>query len=186
MNLFLDTATEDFCLILFDDNFNVIDNVFITDQKKKVDLIISSTEQILAKNSLKIQDIKGLYTNIGPGFFTGIRSSFIYFRTIALMLKTHFFVTNSFALLQKQFSDASELYLDAQGKKMYFLKPSQNINSIDVFDSIKVVDLDLSKLQKIDFQKLTQNFAFYKDCFKETDPMSVEPQYVKKPQIGGN
>ncbi|WP_036452072.1 hypothetical protein [Mycoplasma buteonis] len=182
MNVYLDTATEDFVLILFDDNFKVLDSVLLQGYKKKVQLITEQFEMLLNKNKLKVQDITGLYTNLGPGFFTGVRSSLVYFRTISLLTGAKTFFTNSFKLLKNQKPDLEMLILDAQGNKKYCFE-TKNIfydeNTIQVLETEQVA-------MKIDYQAIINNFANYKNCFEEILAMQAEPLYIKKPQIGGH
>ncbi|WP_426461214.1 tRNA (adenosine(37)-N6)-threonylcarbamoyltransferase complex dimerization subunit type 1 TsaB [Mycoplasma hafezii] len=180
MNIYLDTATEDFVLILFDDNFNVIDSTLMQGYKKKVHLITEQFEELLIRNNLEVQNLKGLYTNIGPGFFTGVRSSLVYFQTISLMTNIPMYITNSFALLQKQ-SENDILVLDAQGGKKYLF----NTKNTNVNEQTVTVENSELPVQKINFENIIHNFVKYQDCFLQKEAMDIEPLYIKKPQIGG-
>ncbi|UWV93494.1 hypothetical protein NW062_06150 [Mycoplasmopsis cynos] len=61
MNIFLDTATTDFVLILFTNEFKVIDYVHYKNYKKKVELIVDEFKYILQKNNINIGDIKAFH-----------------------------------------------------------------------------------------------------------------------------
>ncbi|MCU9939638.1 hypothetical protein NW739_02450 [Mycoplasmopsis felis] len=63
-NIYLDTTNTDFALFLFNENFEILDKVIYKDLKKKVDIIPTEFENLLKRNNIKIELIKGLYTNI--------------------------------------------------------------------------------------------------------------------------
>ncbi|RIV16743.1 tRNA (adenosine(37)-N6)-threonylcarbamoyltransferase complex dimerization subunit type 1 TsaB [Mycoplasmopsis gallopavonis] len=181
MNIFLDTATSDFVLILFDNNFQVHDFFILENFKKKVDYIPEYFETFLSKNNLKVNDLSGLYTNLGPGFFTGARTSLVYLRTIAMALNLPLYFTNSFSILMKQ-NFNQKLYLDAQGNKLYEFdvqnkKPNQT--------NVLVISKENQKIDQIDYHQMVVNFKDYQDVFETSELLKIEPLYIKKPQIGG-
>ncbi|QNM93947.1 hypothetical protein H9M94_01590 [Mycoplasma sp. Pen4] len=185
MNLYLDTSYEDFVLVLFDNNFKVVDYILLQGYKKKVNLITAEFSKILDKNNLDIDKLGSLYTNIGPGFFTGVRSSLVFLRTIALVNHNKMFITTTLDLLRQQYPSNSKFHTDAQGKKIYEY-------NLDIFDennyaeAIKVIHAsDEIALDKVDYQEVINNFANYKNCFIEMPSMEIEPLYIKEPQIGG-
>lgn len=181
MNIYLDTATEDFVLFLFNDKFEIIDKIILKGYRKKVELITNEYYNILTRNNLQTVDLAAFYTNIGPGFFTGVRSSLVFFRTIAMVLNKKIFYCNTFAILEKQTND-EDLFLDAQGNKQYFYKRSSS--SIANEKTIKVIDA-AKQSHKIDFEQMAANFPSYKDIFQTDELLKIEPLYIKKPQIGG-
>ncbi|QGZ97955.1 tRNA (adenosine(37)-N6)-threonylcarbamoyltransferase complex dimerization subunit type 1 TsaB [Mycoplasma sp. NEAQ87857] len=184
MNLYLDTATEDFVLVLFNDDFEVIDHVLYLNYRKKVDLIVNECLNMMKKHNLEYKDLNGLYTNIGPGFFTGVRASLVFFRTIALLTKVPLFTTTSFDILLKQ-NNQSILTLDAQGNKMYFFDKEMYQKNNDIKKSITVKTKDQTVIDKINYQSMIDNFKLYKDIFnQETNALLTEPLYIKSPQIG--
>ncbi|ADE19975.1 tRNA (adenosine(37)-N6)-threonylcarbamoyltransferase complex dimerization subunit type 1 TsaB [Mycoplasma crocodyli] len=178
MKLFLDTSSEDFLLLLIDENNKIIDNIFYSSYKKKVNLIVDSFKEILKKNNFKVSDLSSLYTNIGPGFFTGTRSSLVFFRTLAMINKLDVYTCTSFDILEKQ-NQSENLYLDAQGGSAYhFKKSSKNIEVINNFEGI---------LNKINYNDLVINWDYYKNIFIKTDKknlLDLSVLYIKKPQIG--
>ncbi|WP_027121430.1 tRNA (adenosine(37)-N6)-threonylcarbamoyltransferase complex dimerization subunit type 1 TsaB [Mycoplasma leonicaptivi] len=186
MNIFLDTSSKDFVLVLFDDNFKVIDSILLTGYKKKVDLIPIKFEQILKNNNLDTQDIKSFYTNLGPGFFTGIRASLVFFRTIAMLLKKEIWTTNTLEILKTQNPNQEMFYLDAQGNKVYQMNVLEYQQTNDIYQAINVCENNDYSLNFVDYQNMIDNFFKYKNIFKKEDKLlDIEPFYIKKPQIGG-
>ncbi|WP_435130079.1 tRNA (adenosine(37)-N6)-threonylcarbamoyltransferase complex dimerization subunit type 1 TsaB [Mycoplasma sp. 6243] len=179
-NLFLDTTGKDFCIALFDLNFNLIKSVILENYKKKIDLIVKYFNDF----NIKINEINGLYINLGPGFFTGVRVGFVFFRTLALANNIDFYTTTTFELLMMQ-NDKDTFYTDAQGKKVYFFDKQMFLKTEDIFESTKVIDAtDNITLDNINYQKVISKFLAYQHIFTKKHPLEVEPTYIKKPQIG--
>lgn len=184
MNIFLDTATSDFILILFDNNFKIMDKIFIQGYKKKVDLIVEQFKLILERNNLQTSNIHSFYTNLGPGFFTGVRASLIYLRTIALFQKQKFYTTNSFEILKIANNLSCDMILDAQGGKVFVLK-SEDFGKDNYINLVSVHENNSSTAFSINYEYLVENFKKFKHIFKEEkNLLGVTPFYIKKPQIG--
>ncbi|SJZ54147.1 tRNA (adenosine(37)-N6)-threonylcarbamoyltransferase complex dimerization subunit type 1 TsaB [Mycoplasmopsis verecunda] len=183
MNVYLDTSSEDFVLVLFNQEFQVLDFILLEGYKKKVELITNEFAKILQRNNLQIKDLTGLYTNIGPGFFTGVRSSLVFFRTLALLNKIDLYITTTLDILHLQHSD-KVLFTDAQGHKLYQYNFEQ-FNGSNYKNVISVVDKTNQEVVGINFKSMIQNFTQYKDLFIFKEPMNIEVLYIKQPQIGG-
>ncbi|WAM09313.1 hypothetical protein ONA24_04490 [Mycoplasmopsis cynos] len=96
----------------------------------------------MQKNNINIGDIKAFYTNLGYGFFTGIRSSLIFLRTIALILNQKIYTTNTFEILNFINNDKKDFILDAQGQKYFFL----TYNDFDSKDYLKKLKYLINKI----------------------------------------
>lgn len=182
MYFYLDTTSRDFVLALYDKDFNLIDSVYLREYPKKVHLIVSEFQKMIEKNEVSFDQILGLMTNLGPGYFTGVRSSLVFFRTLAMTWNVPIFTINSFEILVQQKPLQKQYYLDAQGSKLFYYENKfdvVDVNKIDVIDSIEV------EIDKIDFNHLIQNMVQYLEKFdKNTDVLDIKPLYVKQPQIG--
>ncbi|WP_025755136.1 tRNA (adenosine(37)-N6)-threonylcarbamoyltransferase complex dimerization subunit type 1 TsaB [Mycoplasmopsis cricetuli] len=185
MIIFLDTTASDFIMILLDQNFKVIDSIYLQNYKKKVELITSQFDFILQKNNLQVDEIKQFYINKGPGFFTGVRSSLVFVRTIALWNQIPIYTTNSFLILQKQ-KTQNEYFIQANKFKKYHITNDNLIknNYFNLKDKIAIVENNLDA-NLINYQDLIDNFVKYKNIFYLEETMKIEPLYISKPQIGG-
>ncbi|WP_416738586.1 tRNA (adenosine(37)-N6)-threonylcarbamoyltransferase complex dimerization subunit type 1 TsaB [Mycoplasma sp. 005V] len=183
MNVYLDTSSEDFVLVLFDQEFKVLDFILLEGYKKKVQLITEQFALLLERNHLEIQQLTGLYTNVGPGFFTGIRSSLVFFRTLALLNNIPMYRTTSMDILQIQHPHTAILYSDAQGNKLY--QYNYNIDSNNFHDKITVVENNNQELTKINFVRMINDFSLYQSIFSFQETIEIEALYIKQPQIGG-
>nr|WP_307930059.1 hypothetical protein [Mycoplasmopsis bovis] len=70
--------------------------------QKKVELIPLSVSEMLNSLSLTIDDFNEFYTNLGPGYFTGVRISLVYLRTIATIKKVIIFTISTMQILSIQ------------------------------------------------------------------------------------
>ncbi|MCS4536951.1 tRNA (adenosine(37)-N6)-threonylcarbamoyltransferase complex dimerization subunit type 1 TsaB [Mycoplasma sp. CSL7475-4] len=183
MKMFIDTTGDSFVLGLFDDNNYCIDSILIENVPKKVDLLTSSTEKILKNNNIDINQISDFYLNLGPGYFTGVRISLVYVRTIALITGANIHTTSSMQLLQKQLPTKPEFIINASGSKVYLYK---NINKTFDPKNIEILDNDELNFDVINYTDIINNFNKYIELFTENDNLiDIEPYYIKKPQIGG-
>lgn len=90
MNVFLDTTSKDLLLVLFDNNYKVIWKSYYESEVKKVNLIVNEFQKMLQENNLQVSQIQKLYTNVGPGYFTGVRSAIVFFKNFSIVTKYWF------------------------------------------------------------------------------------------------
>ncbi|EFF41357.1 tRNA (adenosine(37)-N6)-threonylcarbamoyltransferase complex dimerization subunit type 1 TsaB [Mycoplasmopsis alligatoris] len=179
MKVFLDTASEDFILFLINNNNEIVDKICYFGYKKKVNLIVDSYKELLEKNNLIPALIEEYYTNIGPGFFTGIRSSLVFLRTFAMVFNKPIYVCNSFDILELQ-KEENYLTLDAQGNAIYYYDKTKK--------TINVLSDSNLEVMKVDYIKVENDWAKYLKVFKKieaNDLLKIQPLYIKKPQLGG-
>ncbi|WP_027332903.1 tRNA (adenosine(37)-N6)-threonylcarbamoyltransferase complex dimerization subunit type 1 TsaB [Mycoplasmopsis gallinarum] len=181
--LYLDTANDDFVIALFDEKYCKIADYVLTNYQKKVKLIPEYFLKILREHKLSVNNFDEFFTNLGPGFFTGVRISLVFLRTIALFLKANLKTISSFQILAKQNPDQSKLFINASGNKIYVYKPNTNFfNEKDILIELNEANYSINK---IDYEEFLNNFATYLPLFKSySDLMQIEPYYVKMPQIG--
>lgn len=184
MKVYLDTATEDFFVALFDDNYSLIDKIHLENYRKKVSLIPEQFSELLNRNSLSVTQIDQFITNVGPGFFTGVRSGMVFFRTISMQLNKIFSTISTFEILYEQNNKLDVIFLDAQGDKLYKFD-SKSYGQKNIKELIEVVDKDENiKISKINFEHISKNFQNYQKYFNNQKPLKQEVLYIKKPQIG--
>ncbi|QZE12156.1 tRNA (adenosine(37)-N6)-threonylcarbamoyltransferase complex dimerization subunit type 1 TsaB [Mycoplasma sp. Ms02] len=185
MNIFIDTTNDDFYISLFSDDFVVYDYTHLVGYKKKVDLIADQFENILKRNNLEIDQINCFYTNIGPGYFTGARSSLVFLKTLSVALNKPLFWITTFDFLMFQ-NDQEKLYVDAQGQKVFEFDTEKFWATKDYLSSVEIKDYsDDITLNKIDYRAITQHFNFLKDKFKNAkNVLEIDALYIKQPQIG--
>lgn len=185
MKLFLDTTGEDFALALYKDNFELLDYVYIQNSPKKVELIPQAVEEILKKSHQDINNFDTFYVNLGPGFFTGVRISLVYLRTIALVTKADIKTISTMQVLAFQHPRKKAFNINARGGKYYHYK--KNNKQAFKTDQITLCAGDLAKYDSFNYIDLINNFKDYLSLFKSyKDLMDINPYYIKMPQIGEN
>ncbi|KKB26798.1 hypothetical protein MM26B8_03860 [Mycoplasmopsis meleagridis] len=182
MNLYLDTSNEDFALAIFDSNYQLIDKIVLENYPKKVELIDKYIRSFLDKYNYKIDEFSNFFLNIGPGYFTGVRISLVYLRTIALLKNINLRTTSIFEILLLQNPFENDFYVNASGNKNYFYHRK---NYFDIKDVEVRINDKKTNFKKIDFDKFFNNFSFYLSVFKyHTNLLEIDPYYIKMPQIG--
>ncbi|WP_063626102.1 tRNA (adenosine(37)-N6)-threonylcarbamoyltransferase complex dimerization subunit type 1 TsaB [Mycoplasmopsis gallinarum] len=181
--LYLDTANDDFVIALFDEKYCKIADYVLTNYQKKVKLIPEYFLKILREHKLSVNNFDEFFTNLGPGFFTGVRISLVFLRTIALFQNANLKTISSFQILAKQNPNQSKLFINASGNKVYVYQPNTNFfNEKDILIELKEANYSINK---IDYEEFLNNFATYLPLFKSySNLMKIEPYYVKMPQIG--
>lgn len=182
MKLYLDTANDSFVIAAFDNDDNLIYRKVLENYQKKVELIPLCMQELLNATQTKIDDYEAFYTNLGPGYFTGVRISLVYLRTIATCLKRPIYTISTMQLLQYQNPKFKEFYINAKGNKYYKYIVNKNTFSPDL---LTCETGEKENYIEVNYDEFLENFAEYKDMFKSYNNLDeIEPYYIKMPQIG--
>lgn len=183
MKLFLDTTNEDFVLAIFNDENNLVYKSLLKKYPKKVELIPQEIEKMLVETKLKLNDFKIFYTNIGPGFFTGVRISLVYLKTIAQIKKINIKTISTMKILSLINPDQIVFNINARGEKYYSYTKEDNYFHVS---QIKIKTGTLEKYDEINYDLFLENFSKFESFFDEhLNIDEIEPLYIKLPQIGG-
>ncbi|MBT1419694.1 hypothetical protein FCM98_03340 [Mycoplasma bovis] len=182
MKLYLDTANDDFVLAAFDDNYKLVYSKILKKYQKKVELIPLSVSEMLNSLSLTIDDFNEFYTNLGPGYFTGVRISLVYLRTIATIKKVIIFTISTMQILSIQNPGENSFYINAKGEKYFeYIRNDKPFHS----DQITCKTGTKDKYNEVYYIQFLNNFKEYKALFiYNSDLNKIEPYYIKMPQIG--
>ncbi|MGL4342954.1 MAG: tRNA (adenosine(37)-N6)-threonylcarbamoyltransferase complex dimerization subunit type 1 TsaB [Metamycoplasmataceae bacterium] len=175
MHLFIDTSQKNFAIALFNENFVVI-KYEILEIKFKVESLIA----FIDKNNIKLNHLKKIYINLGPGSFTGSRIALVYARTIAQINKCELYTTNSFLLATINNNNKTTISIEANKYRAYVLDLA-NINDLSKTTLVE----NQNKNQLINYEELFQNFNSYLSLFKREDYINkINVNYLSTPQIG--
>ncbi|MBZ4204552.1 tRNA (adenosine(37)-N6)-threonylcarbamoyltransferase complex dimerization subunit type 1 TsaB [Mycoplasma tauri] len=182
MKLFLDTANDDFVIAAFDNNFNLVYSEVIKKYQKKVELIPTSIKKMLEKLHISIDYFDEFYTNLGPGYFTGVRISLVYLRTIATIKKIPIFTISSMQIMSQQKKEKDSFFINAKGEKYFeFIRSSDSFNVSQISCKQGVKD----EYDEINYDNFLNNFKDFRSLFKSyKNNNDIEPYYIKLPQIG--
>lgn len=182
MKLYLDTANDDFVIAAFDENYNLVYKEVLKNYRKKVGLITHYVKLMLKATGKKIKDFKTYYTNLGPGYFTGVRISLVFLRTIACAQRSELKTISTMQILERQNPLQNEFFINARGEKYYYYRRT----NMPFDKSLLVCQTGVKdKYDAVDYVEFIHNFFNYLDCFKGYKNLrDIEPYYIKKPQIG--
>lgn len=123
-------------------------------------------------------EIKEIYINLGPGSFTGCRTSLLYVRTmVQLNNKIELYTTSTYRILAKQSKRKifkQKFYIRATNKKSYCLSSDNDIKEVKKSD----------KEKEIDYERILDDFNSYMDIFSKVDVIDIKPIYASEPMIG--
>ncbi len=179
--LALDSSHQTQSLAVFDD----IKQEFVIEaqQQSKSSQLISLLVESFQGVNLKPQDIGLLACSVGPGSFTGIRSTITIVKTLAAELDLQIYAVNNFQLARSinQLRDSDPVAI-AAGKNDYFISLDSNYTNLETnFFSLennghKVYELPEQNIASLIIKTLNTQYPLisYKD---------LQPYYLREPSI---
>ncbi|WP_339022599.1 tRNA (adenosine(37)-N6)-threonylcarbamoyltransferase complex dimerization subunit type 1 TsaB [Spiroplasma endosymbiont of Crioceris asparagi] len=186
-NLFIDTTNFKVILILEKDN-EVLDKLFLENEKRISDHISNTINQLLKKHNLTLKDLNNIYLAKGPGSYTGVRVGVAFSKTLMILNKKIKVFSISSLVFQAGVNKVIST-LDAKGEKVYFgiyengknLIPDQ-ILEFSQFEMIaqKFANFEIVKdYQNIDFEKNYFDLKNNNSFIEEKDIKTFNPIYIK-------
>jgi tRNA A37 threonylcarbamoyladenosine modification protein TsaB len=188
MNLFIDTISKIWTIILFDNNRKIIDKKNLDFKKNESSKLIPNITNILEKNLLNYNSLKNIVIVNGPWSFTWIRSSILVVNSINFIIKKNITTISFFELFDNY------PIIKASSKRDSFIKNSKN-SLIEIIENHKLIkklqeknikkiywEIDeklfenIEIINKIDYEKIIKNLKF--------DNLKIaQANYIKKPNI---
>ncbi len=200
--------------IILKENDNILSEckILSTDENYHSAYLISGLRDILKKNNILISDIDAIGVNIGPGSFTGIRTSVTIARVLAQQYDIKLLGVSSLKILSRLNSKLSDTVTlsDARKNKVYYalysgknevispclldkdelllnLKPDQVIISDSSISSF----LSENNINSINFEENDEKLGLFlcetvEEMLKNSDNYNwaeVKPLYIQKPSI---
>lgn len=176
MKLFVDTATKDFFVGLLDESFNLLNYFLKPNLIKKTELLPSVVKEILQERKIASQEIKAIYTLVGPGSFVGARSGLVFCKTMAKILKVPLLISDTLSFIG-QF-EPGIYHIDAKSGKSYQGQIQNDITKIEL--------VPFSPSTNFNYQFFINNPQKFLKKFKLVSCLeTLEAIYIKDPQIGG-
>lgn len=189
MNLFINSVSAQWILILFDNERNIISEKQIEVLMNESSSLLWFIDDFLVDNNLTYQDIATIVVVHWPGSFTGIR-------TVSLIVNSIAFAVPSLSITPISFFDLLDLYpfIKSSSKRDLFVKKAKT-------DKIEIVKNDdfLNYLQENTIQKVywdvVTDFLWdipldfsvdYKQIITDINldtQREITPLYLKKPNI---
>jgi tRNA threonylcarbamoyl adenosine modification protein YeaZ len=179
--LALDSSNQAQSLAVFDD----IEQRFIieTQQQSKSSKLISLLVESFQEAGLKPEDIGLLACSVGPGSFTGIRSTITIVKTLAAELDLKIYAVNNFRLtrFENQLSDSDPVII-AAGKNDYFISLDTDYTNLKTnFFSLETNGHKVYELRENNIASLIIK------TFNAQEPLinykDLQPYYLREPSI---
>ncbi len=180
--LAIDSSNQAQSLAVFDD----IEQRFIIEaqQQSKSSQLIALLVDSFQQANLKPQDIGLLACSMGPGSFTGIRSTITLIKTLAAELNLQVYAVNNFQLarFENQLKDSDPVTI-AAGKNDYFISLDTDYSNLQTnyfsleSNGHKVYELQEPNIAKLIIQKFNTEGSApinYKD---------LQAYYLREPSI---
>lgn len=187
MNLFIDTISPKNMIFLFDDSKNILHTHIFDVRLQESSRLIEELDGFLKSHTTSYEDIKKIVVVVGPGSFTGIRTTVLLANTLNYVIKGEMFGLSYF--------DLFSLYpiVKTSSKRDVFLKKTSD-SEIEIISNEECVhfftDNNISQIygefpqdfwikvdMNVDYHSVLQNL----DLTHGTT--LLEPLYLKKPNI---
>ena len=187
MYIFIDTISNDWVIILFENN-EIIDSLSLDIKWKESNEFLSKLSELVNRNNLDFKDISWIIVINWPGSFTGTRVISLVVNTINFVHKTPLESINYFEFLEYM-QNSYPMAIKAN-KWEYLIKKSKDdnpqiiaISELPIWNYFWIWDnIDFEKNEsgiqlKKDYEKFIQKFEF------NWKNQRIEPFYIKKPNI---
>lgn len=183
MNLFLNTISKIWKIILFDNDKNIITSKDIEVLWNESTLLINQLDIFLKENNTFYSDLENIVVVNWPGSFTWVRTTTLMVNTINFVNKKNITPINYFELFDNypiiKTSSKRDSFIVFSKKWEVLVMLNDEIEK--KLENIKSYYWDLkiegkNNIEDIDYQKIIKNISLKKEDI-------IKPFYVKKPSI---
>ncbi len=188
MNIFINTISSKWKIILFNNDKNIISQIELNFKKNEASKLLPAITKILKQNNLNYNNLENIVVVNGPWSFTWIRSTILIVNSINFIIKKNITTLNFFDLFNKY------PIVKSSSKRDSFFKKDKN-TKIEIIENSKLKNfLEKNNIKKIYWEidkNLFENFEIidnidYENILKNITFMSLkkaESNYIKKPSI---
>ncbi len=183
MNLFINAISENWILILFNDDRNIISQKKIKILWNESSKLISLVDSFLKENDTEYQKLENLVVVNWPGSFTWVRTIVLAINTINFITKKSITPLSFFDLFESypiiKNSSRRDLFVKYQKPANIEVVKNENFKFCwevywDIWNNI--LSEELQTISDINYPKIIKNIDFQ-------DNTLIEPLYIKKPSI---
>lgn len=181
--LALDSSHQTQSLCIFDSRRSQI--LASHEGNNKSSQLIPVLAKLLEKSTLKIQNIDLILINLGPGSFTGIRSSLTITKTLGAELNPKIIGINNFELIrfEKKISSKQKFCINA-GKNDYFISLNDNYEDLKMnFFSLENLGLETVEFNQNNSARLMIDYFLSLENPKFINYQALKPYYLREPSI---
>ena len=188
MNFFVNSISQKWVLILFDNYRNIVDKINMDILWNESEKLVNLIDRFLKKNKINYFDLENLVVVNWPGSFTWIRTIVLVINTINFIIRKNitcfcfFDLFKSYPIVKS--SSKRDLFVKFDKKSSIEVFKNENFEKILRKNSFKKIYGDLNGLnifdtylsEKIDYDNIIKNMTF-------SNHKIIEPLYIKKPNI---
>ena len=165
------------------------------ESKKQSEILVSSLKKVLSDNKLNYDDINIFSTIIGPGNFTGIKTSLAVLKALQITTNKKIITTDVFEIISYNINNYDIIILD-MGTVKYYIKDKDNYCTIYKKDienflndnkNMRVLTNDLNiKEDRVIYSKYTNEKWFELVNFKAKNNIftdEIKPLYIEDASI---
>lgn len=182
-NLFINAVTQNWALILFDDNKKILSQKKIEILWNESSKLIETIDIFLKENKIKYSDLENLVVVNWPGSFTGVRTIVLAINSINFIINKNITAINFFDLFENypiiKSSSRKDLFVKyKKSDKIEIVKNDDFIFDDKVYWDLSnnILSEKVKVISEINYNKIIKNIIFQENKL-------IEPLYIKKPNI---
>jgi len=175
MNLFINSVSTQWVLMLFDADRNIVAQKEIQVLMKESSSLLSFIDTFLSENNLAYHDIDNIAVIHWPGSFTGIRTVTLIVNSIAFAAQTYPIIKSSSKrdlFVKKSKTDKINIVKNNDFLQYIWENKIDTVYGDVATDFLWEISLDFSP----DYQHIIENITF-------ENHREIAPLYAKKPNI---
>ncbi len=171
MNIFIDTISNTWIVILFNNNRQIIDKIEWQVKGNESSTLIPQIDTLIKQNNIKYQDLENIVLVNGPGSFTWVRT------TVLAANSINYIINKNMTALS--FFDLHNTYpiIKASSKRDCFVQKEKNWKIEIIMNDILIASwINIESIEKVDYSSIINKIKF-------DDKKQIEALYIKKPNI---
>lgn len=171
MNIFIDTISNTWAILLFDNNRQIIDNIKWEVKGNESSTLIPQIDILLKQNNYNYNDLENIIVVNWPWSFTWVRTTVLAVNSINYIIKKNMTALSYFQLYNKY------PIIKASSKRDCFVQMKEN-SKIEIISNEILEEkwISLQMIEKVDYLSIIKELTF-------DDKKQIEALYIKKPNI---
>jgi len=171
MNIFIDTISNTWIILLFNNNRQIIDKIKWQVKGNESSTLIPQIDTILKQNNIKYQDLENIVVVNWPGSFTWVRTTVLAANSINYIINKNMTALSYFDLFN------TYPIVKASSKRDCFVQKEKNWQiEIIMNDILSEEWINIESIEKVDYSSIIKEI-------KLDNKKQIEALYIKKPNI---
>ena len=171
MNIFIDTISNTWIIILFDNNRQIIDKIEWQVKGNESSTLIPQIDILLKQNNIKYQNLENIVVVNWPGSFTWVRTTVLAANSINYIINKNMTTLSYFDLFN------TYPIVKASSRRDCFIQKEKNWQiEIIMNDILSEKWINIESIEKVDYSSIIKKI-------KLDNKKQIEALYIKKPNI---